>query len=1503
MKVKKDKFLAAACADLDMETATREHYGYKNKGSTASDASYTIVAKAHVGARMSSSKRRGFMSARPNSVQKGTAAAKKDPIKAKMGRAAKKSMKGKHSYVVSTADLLELAGAYDEMDSWMISQYEEDIKKRGAKLTPEQWLDKMRGGRASAINRARSAMRALDQIGAGSGLEETLRAAARGTVGQAADERIKKMSHAWRTWHQNFLTKHPQHPRAKEIAAMKFDLEDFESRRASVAADPVSHIPLKPEHDASPEAVSKRIKEEMGVGKGPTGTFGLPEEPKPEDLSQFEKARGDSEKSLDEMSNESRSWAVLQWIVKGGAGRYAQVYLNDARRREDEKYASRTRKLRDVFETGKTKGYVREQEEEWPWAKKANLIKDDIQTSTKGVLTPAQQDAIYHLINPMLPAKQHRFKNIQKRLSEIPGKEKLIEAVFNSPSFKGLGAAPERLGAEYIWGQKGTEERDTGNEQAEEVSNLYRGRKQGGLRFSRQLANTMKESLGKYGKTDYDRDLSDIDSSEDVFSWEGRPQGQQAKKEFEAARSLENYFPKMIAERLVNPDKANMLYTQMRRAMFRPEVKMQMEQIVAPRERSGEIVDRQKIRFMLALRADPTLEAAIDENVTGGAGTIVRSMDNEFARENAELMANPIPKLDPSSSDVSKQEHVRNFRRYVNLLRHALPTEDSLPLAKRTTTLGQGPSGNDYNIRERLTAYKDAISGTESKLWGLQNDRQKLMLQYRDAVAHNAPDQQLEIMEQQMDENDRRHESLLNMAQSDIKKFFADPETPNILNRIYNDPYAMKTFTHPEVSQTAEDANTILQAGQKAFQYWDVPYSTYSRLFPDRAADAKERTKQASAREAYRKFGELSSDPTTIPVSSDEESRIQRISTKRAFDALPSLLKEQHLLNKIMKVYPRTDRYTPGELETIKAKYGENITPYDALQRFEQVKKAIDNIKMIAPRSEGEKLIPPLTVTKNGETVPMPEEDRAILLDTIFPGGPFGEYRPPQFGGVIRGSTKQNILGRIYEGRRKEAIVDRAHQLYHDIIRESHAAGKNEPIHPYHDVLKIIGNESTLSSLRNVEQAYIEAAKAELPKEIRKAENLKVEEDEKGFFFTLDDKRLAYTGDNLKYASMLKHYQNQAPDLNYEEIMELTDKKQAMGGILDPDSNARLNMAKLMFSIANDEDKTPPTTPLDNELWMLGSAATGHESAGKMHGTWLKLLPADPKGLVKRAVQSSVSPLYYQWSKFRGSEEPQENEYVFPGLTSPADEAAIGLQHGKRGTESPAELLMRQHERSHPPVNIYGQTPRTYAPPMLPTAFEKNVSSTSTPYEPAAPIGQTVLGQKREWVQGPGGEAIKQGIADPTNPKFQPSPEVLQKKASPRLRDLGSNPQAQTTLNETADVVERFLAKGKRLEVVTQGGEGSGEPVLGVPHPIHSLEVFMRKGARRNMEAAAPMDQFRRSIAANAIPQTNAKNNKAGVDLSMRQKSGSFPGQKPWSVLHKMLITPKDYKIDGGLRG
>ena len=108
MKVKKDKFLAAACAGLDLETATREHYGYKDRTSTTSDASYTIVAKAHVGGRMASSRRRSFLTSRPTSVQRGTASSKKDPLKAKLGREAKKSMKAKHSYV-STA-------GYDDVD-------------------------------------------------------------------------------------------------------------------------------------------------------------------------------------------------------------------------------------------------------------------------------------------------------------------------------------------------------------------------------------------------------------------------------------------------------------------------------------------------------------------------------------------------------------------------------------------------------------------------------------------------------------------------------------------------------------------------------------------------------------------------------------------------------------------------------------------------------------------------------------------------------------------------------------------------------------------------------------------------------------------------------------------------------------------------------------------------------------------------------------------------------------------------------------------------------------------------------------------------------------------------------------------------------------------------------------------------------------------------------------------------------------------------------------------
>jgi len=108
VKIKRDPFIAEF-QELVLETATRKHYGYKGKASTATGSMYTIPTRGLIGKSIKSSLRRGMIRAKGTSVQRGTGASKKDPIAARVSRSRSKSMKAKHSYVSTSETEVETA--------------------------------------------------------------------------------------------------------------------------------------------------------------------------------------------------------------------------------------------------------------------------------------------------------------------------------------------------------------------------------------------------------------------------------------------------------------------------------------------------------------------------------------------------------------------------------------------------------------------------------------------------------------------------------------------------------------------------------------------------------------------------------------------------------------------------------------------------------------------------------------------------------------------------------------------------------------------------------------------------------------------------------------------------------------------------------------------------------------------------------------------------------------------------------------------------------------------------------------------------------------------------------------------------------------------------------------------------------------------------------------------------------------------------------------------------
>jgi hypothetical protein len=100
MKLTPDEFLKLfQDQSTKLETATRKHYGFKAKASTAPGNIDTISAGTDIGKRISSALRRGTSRARPTSIQKGVEPSKADPVGKTVNKAKAKSSKHKTSYV------------------------------------------------------------------------------------------------------------------------------------------------------------------------------------------------------------------------------------------------------------------------------------------------------------------------------------------------------------------------------------------------------------------------------------------------------------------------------------------------------------------------------------------------------------------------------------------------------------------------------------------------------------------------------------------------------------------------------------------------------------------------------------------------------------------------------------------------------------------------------------------------------------------------------------------------------------------------------------------------------------------------------------------------------------------------------------------------------------------------------------------------------------------------------------------------------------------------------------------------------------------------------------------------------------------------------------------------------------------------------------------------------------------------------------------------------------
>ena len=1657
MKVKKDKFLKMACADLDMvETATRTHYGYKSKSSTATDASYTIAPKAHVASRIGSSKRRGFMSARPNSVQKGTQANKSDSVKAMLGRKAKKSMRAGKSYV-STAEgeynrqeeeekeEEKLKGTLEKTEEWVdetpeeidtdvgitdVERYAYTILKRAKRVSGslEDFARRFRGKikRLEAEDKgvedpkkfstfapgpktidervdrrynkqyARTAEEhdraAVDYISSNIPIAERQARAAKGEdIIKTERDRIIAENKKRAMLEEHALYMKEQAPglvtsgmikppkkvtakKMKELKRMAYEMSlfvEYEHKPLSIKDYYKLHKPKKVDDSPKDEIVpgQSRIpspRRDALPPYSPEESKRLAAEPSP-----FE------HELLTNAENESRAWSIMQWIADGNAGKIAQDILLKARNKENKEYEERKLRTSSVFDNDYSKSYT--PPSEWEYGKNDDgKAFADIIKSTKNTLTPEQQKMVFSLVQPSLPFQEHKLTNVRARLLES----------YDSPAGKDLfnriakqaPLDPMETGAGYVFGPEGAKARKERYLKAQAKSEKWplTKDKQWGRLFDRDLSNRAKDAQGVYSKTPFDRDISNVDDEtiegdlteeeDNVASWEGKKMGQQPRKP--SAQDVPDDPPKAknfavyrkLKERLesspvpIEQKEETDLRKQIRSAMYGPEIRYKMEQYVAIKERMGELVDRDKIRFLVALKEVPGLKTTIDGTIPGGVDRIIKEIDDTFARGNAELFANPMKSINPNRIENSGVGHVGSFRRYLSLLRHTLKNEANLSAFEQVKRArNKDPRQIDSGGADKfLSAYKNAISDVEGKIWENRDNFDALSIRLREGLTPETrlPDTEIELLEQQLNATELEHQKLLNTAAAYTQKFFhatrptgevtvtgekiTEPVTEMILKKIYGDGSA-PMFEHNKV-QGKQTPERIAASGAKVFNSPVISPKVYQRLFPKRFKENQKRERELGARENVRKFvkgkGEMPIDQQTAAL----EQRYRQV-----YDTLPQIYNGMSVLKKLMFSYPKVPKLSLSEAKAVKSITGTALPSRNTVvAEYKKLNEALADVNSKLPKSMYTKFLKgAVEEQKETRVVALndfaqkirkyygltPEEqetaidnyarqleksgvsevDQALMVRAVFPG----TNMAPESGGIL--GHKPGRIAAYRENALKEDLHKDIEEDFLGPIPEGMTGGQ-----AHHQFSKERGQAQYVKALEEIVSAYREAALTET-KGKTKQKNLVLGNDGKSFVF--EDKSgtpqtVPYSGNNLLYADTLEKYMK----INQPGLRKLIEGFVAAkkdNGELSLEDNMRFNIAKLIYATANADKVTDSIksawnkgiatkdiygTPksLDQELWEIGFHSTGHGPAGTLHNAFKTYLPDDKLGFKNKAIENNVASQNWLWERYH-SKIPDETRDVSLDLRSPAIDARSKLQTGARNAQEEAENEVNKRLLSeiNPPKTLSGETPRAYDKTLNRPDYEQPTSGAS-PDPKFIEEDEKSTFRARYNPEGlhlaPGGEAIKD-TSPPAPIKQAPYSGSGWKPITPKLGDLGNVPKKPFGQSdpknsnfedhpETADVVDKFLSQNKKLELHTQGGDGSGESPIGISATWHGLYNFLRKGAKQKMKALMPMSQQRTAIAANMVPQTNAKNNKPPVDPIYSTKPG---GGAPGDILSKYL--------------
>ena len=782
MKTKRDGFLAEFQDQNKkiLETASRLHYGFKEKSSTQPGARFTITPTANIKARISSAKRRGFMTARPSSTQRGTEPGMKDPLKAKLNRLAKKSSKIKHSYrVPHMADL-------------------ETAETKPNRLPPKPSLEATERQELARQQKIEEENRKLDMKERRTSRPRILPPRLKGENDAAYRERIELT---------NLRNMGKIAVGSKDLTSA--ELKDFvaRAREAPKTAMGIPTTPPEPAYDKAETMEEFAKMAGMDYPKARRGTFALREGPYGQAVAERDRAR------------ETRgALGILDWLAAGGVGPQTQEYLSNLEADETGKQRFKDEQ-REAYRQGVELPKTRRETRFAPGQFSGVLMSE---INERSDLSREQKIFLEKLL---ANAKNKDTFNLREFLHKAyedelaSGRKGIVSSFLKKPAVTPFAEVWKQTPHTKVWDEERM--RQHAQEQQEQSNiDILKGARQGvsrkpSLATQLQMESRPKRRPGATSRTEMeDFETEPAEMTEDV------PGGRVTEDDLALAEM--RGMPSALLRSRGNIE-GNQIWNMIRTAMQYPEVKARVAEDLAYEDRTGKISNRNKLYFLEALSYLQNKEFPRQMQLTEQErDDIVEHIDNTFLQHQASIVNNPGRYLDAST-----QQFPTNMRQYLTLVRSSLPDmvePQAVNFAKQVLSSGKDKKPVDtraasnylFSSRSKLQAMIEAFREIERQKYALSAKVYASKLQ-----GASAKDRTKLV---------KQYEGISNQAQQMGKKIFSDPDIVTMLRMAYRPdlgnitekyqhaavPRTKLTPTPGYIGQEGQQENTIINSIKEA---------------------------------------------------------------------------------------------------------------------------------------------------------------------------------------------------------------------------------------------------------------------------------------------------------------------------------------------------------------------------------------------------------------------------------------------------------------------------------------------------------------------------------------------------------------------------------------------------------------------------------------------------------------------------------------------------------------